>query len=165
MRVRARTVCLFVLGWLGGATSAPGQVPRATADSVGRALGALTARFDSVEAGTCPSGPAIVPPGRSGEPRTDSLIAGLETLTRRLEKIRAALCGPAAPAPAAVDTSDDLAALRAPSGPIPCPWPERHDDAPHRARWPAAGRVGAQSRDQRREARDDFQGARYSIPA
>lgn len=116
MHVRARTVCLLVLVWLGGATAVQAQVPRATADSVARALGALTARLDSVEAGVCPSGPAIVPPGRSGEPRTDSLVATLETLTRRLEAIRAARCAapaPAAPAPAAADSADDLAALRA----------------------------------------------------
>jgi hypothetical protein len=135
MHARARTVCFLVLGWLGGATSAQGQVPRATADSVARALGALTARLDSVEAGTCPSGPAIVPPGRSGEPRTDSLIASLETLTRRLETIRAARCGPGAPAPAAVDTADDLAALRAAAaqaagGAAPSPAPSPSDTTP-----------------------------------
>lgn len=135
MHVRACTVCLFVLGWLGVATSAQGQVPRAKADSVARALGALTARLDSVEAGTCPSGPAIVPPARSGEPRTDSLIASLQTLTRRLETIRAARCGPAAPAPAAVDTSDDLAAIRAAAaqaagGAAPSPAPSPSDTTP-----------------------------------
>jgi hypothetical protein len=135
MHVRARTVCLLVLGWLAGAASAQGQVPRATADSVARALGALTARLDSVEAGTCPSGPAIVPPGRSGEPRTDSLIGSLETLTRRLEAIRAARCGPKAPAPAAADTSDDLAALRAAAaqaagGAAPSPAPSPSDTTP-----------------------------------
>jgi hypothetical protein len=135
MHVRARTVCLLVLGWLGVATAAQGQVPRATADSVARALGALTARLDSVEAGTCPSGPAIVPPGRSGEPRTDSLIGSLETLSRRLETIRAARCGPGAPAPAAADTSDDLAALRAAAaqaagGGAPSPAPSPSDTTP-----------------------------------
>jgi hypothetical protein len=130
MHVRARTVCLLALVRLWGATSAQAQVPRATADSVARALGALTARLDSVEGGSCPSGPAIAPPGRSGEPRTDSLIATLETLTRRLEAIRAARCG--VPAPAAADTSDDLAALRAAAaaaagGAAPSPAPSPSD--------------------------------------
>jgi hypothetical protein len=118
MHVRARTVCFVAILCLGTATAALGQVPgQATADSIGRALRALTARLDSVEAGTCPSGPAVVPPGRSGEPRSDSLVATLETLSRRLEAIRATRCPPppagAQPAPAAADTSGDLAALRA----------------------------------------------------
>ncbi len=120
MHVRVRTVCLLVLAWLGGATSAQAQVPRATADSVARALQALTARLDSIEAGNCPTGPAVATPGRSGEPRTDSLVATLESLTRRLEVMRAARCAPApgaappaAPAPGVADTSDDFAAIRA----------------------------------------------------
>ena len=117
MHVRARTVCLLALCWLGSATVARGQVPRrATADSIGRALGALTARLDSIEAGTCPSGPAVAVPARTGEPQTDSLVGSLETLSRRLEAIRASRCAPGAggaPAPAAPDTSGDLAALRA----------------------------------------------------
>jgi len=119
MHVRARTVCLFVLAWLGGATSARAQVPSATADSVARALQALTARLDSLEAGTCPAGAAVAPPARVGEPRTDIFVASLESLTRRLEAVRAAKCPAAggapagAPTPGAADTSDDLAAIRA----------------------------------------------------
>lgn len=125
MHARARTVCLVVLTWLAATSSAQSQVPRATADSVARELGKLTARFDSIEAGICPSGPAVAVPGPSGDPRTDSLVATLDTLSRRLEGIRAARCaGPGAaptsagavpgePAPSAADSSDDLAALRA----------------------------------------------------
>ena len=119
MHVRGRTVCLVAVWWLVSTTVALAQVPgRAAADSVGRGLGSLRARLDSIEAGACPGGPAIVAPARSGEPRTDSLAATLEALSRRLETLRAARCAPGAagapaPAPAAADSTDDLAALRA----------------------------------------------------
>ncbi len=120
MRVRVGTFGCFVLVGLGCAGTAHAQVPgQVAADSIGRTLRALTARMDSIEAGTCPSGPAIMPPGRSGEPRTDSLVAVIETLSQRLEMIRAGRCAsapgaaPAAPAPASPDTADDLAALEA----------------------------------------------------
>jgi hypothetical protein len=118
MHVRVRTVCFLVIVCLATATTARGQVPgQATADSIGRALGALTARLDSLEAGTCPSGPPITVPARSGEARSDSLVATLERLSRRLEAMRVGRCaaGPAGPqpAPAATDSSEDLAALRA----------------------------------------------------
>jgi len=120
MHVRVRTACLLAICWLGGATTARGQVPRAAAaDSISRALGALTARLDSIEAATCPSGPAVAAPTRTGDPRTDSLVATFETLSRRLETIRGTRCVPppagipAAAAAAPADTTDDLAALRA----------------------------------------------------
>jgi hypothetical protein len=117
MHVRARTVCFVALCCLGCARAARAQVPRTTtADSIGRALGALTARLDSIEAGTCPSGPAVAVPARNGEPRTDSLVGSLEALSRRLEGIRVNRCAPApggAAAPAPADTSGDLAAIRA----------------------------------------------------
>jgi hypothetical protein len=143
MHDRARTVCLLVVGWLASASATQAQVPRATADSVGRALQALTARLDSIEAGTCPAGPAIAAPSRRGEPRTDSLIASLESLTRRLETMRAARCAPvpggaapAAPPPGAADSTDDLASIRAAAAaaageaaPSPTPEPARGDTA------------------------------------
>jgi hypothetical protein len=143
MHDRVRTVCLLVAGWLASASAAQAQVPRATADSVGRALQALTTRLDSIEAGTCPTGPAIAAPGRSGEPRTDSLIASLESLTRRVETMRASRCppapeggAPAAPTPAAADSTDDLASIRAAAAaaageaaPRPTPEPARGDTA------------------------------------
>jgi hypothetical protein len=117
MHVRVRTACAFAIWWLGAATVAWAQVPQAAADSVGRALGALTARLDSLEAGTCPTGPAVAPPAATGEARTDSLIANVETLSRRLETLRAGRCAPGAAgtptAPSVADTTDDLAALRA----------------------------------------------------
>jgi hypothetical protein len=145
MHVRVRTACLAACWWLGSATVALAQVPgQAAADSVGRALGSLRARLDSLEAGACPTGPAIVAPARSGEPRTDSLAATLEALSRRLEAMRAARCPPAAggapaAAPAPADSSDDLAALRAaaaeaaagaPQGAAPSPTPQARDTAP-----------------------------------
>jgi hypothetical protein len=134
MHVRFPTACLLTICWLGGATTARGQVPRAAGgDSIPRALGALTARLDSIEAGTCPSGPAVGPPTRTGDPRTDSLVATLERLSRRLETIRATRClAPPAGTPAAAtsDTIDDLAALRAAAAeaaggaaPLPAPGP------------------------------------------
>ena len=117
MHARVRTACLATAWWLGAASVALAQVPgQAAADSVGRALGSLRARLDSLEAGTCPTGPAIVAPARSGEARTDSLAATLDALSRRLETMRAARCAPAPggpAAPVAADSSDDLAALRA----------------------------------------------------
>lgn len=125
MHIRARTVCLLVLVWLSRTSSAESQVSQATADSVARGLGKLTARFDSIEAGNCPSGPAVAAPRPSGDPRTDSLVTTLNSLSRRLETIRAGRCaGPGAvgappgaapfpPTPPAADSSDDLAALRA----------------------------------------------------
>ncbi|HEX6616478.1 MAG TPA: hypothetical protein VF046_09250 [Gemmatimonadales bacterium] len=116
MPVRIRTACALAIWWLGAAAVAHAQVPQATADSVGRALGALTARLDSLEKGACPTGPAVTAPARTGEARTDSLIGSIESLSRRLETLRAGRCPPGAAAPAAppaADTSDDLAALRA----------------------------------------------------
>lgn len=143
MHVRVRTACVVAAWWLGAATVAPAQVPGQTAaDSVGRGLASLRARLDSIEAGACPSGPAVVAPTRSGEPRTDSLAATLEALSRRLEILRAARCAPGAagpaPAPAAADSTDDLAALRAaaaaaagaaPAAP-PSPVPQPGDTTP-----------------------------------
>ena len=82
MSVRVRAVVLFAF-WLGGASVARAQVPRGSAaDSVARGLGALTARLDSLEAGTCPAGPPIAAPAPTGEARTDSLITTFESLHR-----------------------------------------------------------------------------------
>jgi hypothetical protein len=144
MHVRVRTACLVAVWWLGIATVALAQVPgQAAADSVGRGLELLRSRLDSIEAGACPAGPAIIAPARSGEPRTDSLAATLDALSRRLETLRAARCAPGAakapaPAPAAADTSDDLAALRAAAAAAagaapaaaPSPTPQAGDTTP-----------------------------------
>jgi hypothetical protein len=119
MPVRLRTVLLLAF-LLGGSTVARAQVPRTPAtDSVARSLRALTARLDSIEAGACPSGPAITPPAPTGEARTDSIIATFDSLSRRLEILRGTRCGAAPnpagkpPAAAPADTSDELAAIRA----------------------------------------------------
>ena len=95
-----------------------GQQPeQAQADSLRQAITGLTGRLDSLEAGQCPAGPAIVLPARRpGEPASaDSLNAALEQLNARLESVIAARCPTAAGTPQAqpTDTSDDLAALRA----------------------------------------------------
>ncbi|HEX3275413.1 MAG TPA: hypothetical protein VHR43_11195, partial [Gemmatimonadales bacterium] len=97
-------------------------------------LDALTARLDSLETGQCPARQPVVAPARTGEARTDSLIATLEALSQRLETLRATRCqpgaaptavpSPGAPSPGApspsrpdarapADTTDELAALRA----------------------------------------------------
>jgi len=114
MHVGIGAVGFLLLAWLGSPAQAHGQVPRqAAADSIGHALRALTARLDSIEAGSCPSGPAITPPALTGEPRTDSLVGTIETLSRRLETIRAGRCpAGAGAAPAGPDTASDLAVRR-----------------------------------------------------
>jgi hypothetical protein len=101
---------LVAFVWLALAPPAMAQVPSGTADSLGRALGALTARVDSIEAGQCPQEavPPFAIPSPPGDPRTDSLVAALGSLSRRLEAIRSVRCA-ATPA----DSSDDLAAIRA----------------------------------------------------
>jgi hypothetical protein len=98
--------------------SAWGQNPQqAQADSLHQAVTQLTARLDSLEAGRCPAGPAVVLPARrpGDPPAVDSLAAAMEQLSARLEQTIAARCqaGAAAPEAQPADTSDDLAALRA----------------------------------------------------
>ena len=98
--------------------SAWGQNPQQPqADSLHLAVVRLTARLDSLEAGQCPSGPAVVLPARRpGEPTAvDSLAAAMEQLSARLEQTIAARCqaGAAAPEAQPADTTEDLAALRA----------------------------------------------------
>src|SRR5688572_21404814 len=95
--------------------SAWGQNPRqAQADSLHQSVVRLTARLDSLEAGQCPTGPAVVLPARPPGERADvdTLAAAVERLSARLERTIAARCRPAAAAPGAqtADTSDDLAA-------------------------------------------------------
>jgi hypothetical protein len=114
MHFRARTVILLAGCWLGAAATAQAQVS-ARVDSLNRALGALSARIDSLQAGLCPSatGPAL--PGPSGDRVTDSLAARVGALERRLAVLQKTRCRPgAAPAPAQPpDSNDDLAAIRA----------------------------------------------------
>ena len=89
-------------------------------DSLHAAVGHLAARLDSLEAGACPTGPAVVLPARAGKPSSlDSLAAAVEQLRDRVERAIAARCAPGAaaeptPTAAAADTGkDELAALRA----------------------------------------------------
>lgn len=117
MLVRARTAWLLATGWLGAASIAGAQVPQATpSDSLARAVADFTARLDSLEKGSCPTGPAVALPARGGNPKGDSLVAALGELSRRLEAVRGSRCATtaASPAPAAQpDTTDDLASIRA----------------------------------------------------
>jgi hypothetical protein len=106
---------LLLVPWTAGA-----QTPEPpAAESLHRAVGALTARLDSLEGGQCPTGPAIsvpeLPPGQAAS--LDTLAAAVRRLGDRLERTIAARCpvGAAAVDPATADTSGegDLAALRA----------------------------------------------------
>ena len=82
-------------------------------DSLQQALARITARLDSLEGGSCPTGPAVVvPQAPAGDPRTDSLAAGLSAVNQRLERMVAARCTTARAAPAD-SAGDDLAAIRA----------------------------------------------------
>jgi len=115
MHVRARTVILSAIWWLGVASLASAQVPAGGADSLGPAIQRLTARIDSLESGLCPDSSGIALPAPIGVPRTDSLITALGALERRLAALRDSRCptGAAAAPPAPADTTDELAALRA----------------------------------------------------
>ena len=74
MHCRARTAILLAAFWLGAASNVQSQVSTRV-DSLNRALSALSARIDSLEAGLCPAaaGPAV--PGPSGNRTTDTLAA------------------------------------------------------------------------------------------
>jgi hypothetical protein len=121
MHVRACTVCLLVIFWMGTPPGLAAQVgAKGKPDSLATAVAAFGARLDSLEAGKCPTGPAIVIPSGGGNPHADSLARTLGELNRRLDAIRQTRCQPAAalppsaaPAAPPADTSGDLAALRA----------------------------------------------------
>lgn len=115
MSARVRTVILFAIWWLGGASPAAAQVPEQDrADSLAAVLNRLTARIDSLESGQCPDTTSLALPAPSGNARTDSLLAVTAELDRRLRALRDQRCaGAPAPAPAPADTTDELAALRA----------------------------------------------------
>lgn len=85
------------------------QRPTAREDSLARALSALTARLDSLEAGACAPGPVAVPAPTGVNAAGDSLARALGVLAERVERLAAARCGPAK----ADSAGDDLAALRA----------------------------------------------------
>jgi hypothetical protein len=112
MHFRARTATLLAACWLGAASVVQAQVS-SRVDSLNRALSALSARIDSLEAGLCPAaaGPAV--PGPSGDRTTDSLAARVRSLEQRLATLRKVRCAPGAPPAQKPDSSDDLAAIRA----------------------------------------------------
>jgi hypothetical protein len=114
MHFRARTATLLAACWLGAASKVNGQQPSAY-DALARRLASITARIDSLEAGMCPAPAPARPIGRTGDARADSLAAGLDRLDRRVENLRAGRCpaGAAVVAAQPVDTTNDLAALRA----------------------------------------------------
>jgi len=109
MYVRARTACLLALCWVGRATAAwlpvallliplaagAQQPTPARSDSLQRVLNRFSARLDSLEAGQCPTGPAVELPERSAqEPSLDTLAAAIQRLSGRLEHAIAASCPP-----------------------------------------------------------------------
>ena len=111
MHIRARTVILLAIGWLGAASPSQGQVP-SSQDSLRRDVSRLSARIDSVEAGLCPAETVPTRRRRTGNPVADSLAGRVEALERRVTALRTLRCAPGAPAAQAADSSDDLAEIR-----------------------------------------------------
>lgn len=106
MTDRSRCAVLVLVLLMAREGTANAQVP----DSALGAVHAMNARLDSLEAGTCPTGPPVqIPAHPSGAPGADSLAAALDRLNQRVEKLVAQRCLGAAPD----TTTDDLAALRA----------------------------------------------------
>ncbi len=100
---------LTVLG-LAAATPTSATAQQTTSDSLHQALIRFATRLDSLEAGSCPTGPAvIVPSGR------DSVTTALSQLNARLERLIASRCTTAVAVAPATDSAadDELAALRA----------------------------------------------------
>ena len=164
-----------------------GQQPQqAQADSLRQAITQLTARLDSLEAGQCPTGPAVVLPARrAGEPpAADSLAVAMEQLNARLERVITARCPAAAGVPRAqpADTSDDLAALRAaaaaaaeapptrcrvPRSPTPLPVRPRPDHAAPTCSTPRSARpvmFASSRKTKRREPQRRSPGVRVRLP-
>ncbi len=98
------------------------------ADSLGRAIAALSARLDGLERGTCPTGPAVAAPAGS-----DSATVAVAALSRRLERLIAARCpqgGAAAPADGAVDELEALRQAAAEAAAAAAPGATPADTAP-----------------------------------
>jgi hypothetical protein len=115
MRSMFRTAVFALLAASAWPAAAAAQVPVAAVDSLRHAVVRLTARLDSLEAGTCPAGPGVplptITPGRDAA--VDSLAAAVGALAARVEGAVAARCRAAAPPRAPTDTADPLAAIRA----------------------------------------------------
>ena len=117
MRLSLRRAVLIttLLGSTSSIAAAQGA-PTATVDSLRRTVLVLTARLDSAEVGHCPTAP--LPPVAAWKPTgnaaLDSLAATVAALAGRVNAAIATKCAAAAaPAPAAADTADPLAAIRA----------------------------------------------------
>ena len=98
MHRRARTAILLAGFWLGAASNVQSQVSTRV-DSLNRALSALSARIDSLEAGLCPAAVEPAVPGPSGDRVTDTLAAQVQSLERRLAALRQVRCAPGAARP------------------------------------------------------------------
>jgi hypothetical protein len=86
------------------------EAAQAQSPDLQQSLTRFSARLDSLEAGTCPTGPAVpLPPMSSPE------VTSLTQLSARLERLIAARCSGPQPT-AAAGASDELAALRAAAG-------------------------------------------------
>src|SRR5829696_6819136 len=71
------------------------QPTPARSDSLQRVLNRFSGRLDSLEAGQCPTGPAVEVPERlAQEPSLDTLAAAVQRLSVRLEHAIAASCPP-----------------------------------------------------------------------
>ena len=106
----SRIVALATVVALAGAAPARAQdSARARGDSLAQALSTLTARLDSLEAGSCVGTAVAIPAPGGADARGDSLSRALSSLAARVERLAAARCA-ALPADSA---GDDLAELRA----------------------------------------------------
>jgi hypothetical protein len=102
-----RSGLLLLALTVAGHTAAQAQTP-----DLQQSLARFSARLDSLEAGNCPTGPAVSLPMRD-----DPAIHALAQLSARLEKLIAARCSAmSAPAPDTSSANDELAALRAAAG-------------------------------------------------
>jgi len=112
---RAAVLITALAALAAGQAGAQG-VSTSTVDSLQQAVRTLTARLDSLQAGACPATtPVRTPTTPTGNRSVDSLAATVADLAARVNAAVAARCVPSAqaPAPAAQDTTDPLAAIRA----------------------------------------------------
>ena len=111
---RAAAALASITVALAAGAQAQGVTP-ARIDSLQKAVAVLSARIDSLDAGRCPAAPLPVgtahPP--TGDATVDSLAAAVARLTARVNAAQQRCAPGAAPAPAAADTADPLAAIRA----------------------------------------------------
>jgi hypothetical protein len=90
------------------------EAAQAQSPELQQSMTRFSARLDSLEAGTCPTGPAVALPTRD-----EPAVTALAQLSARLERLIAAKCSAVNASALPVDTlsaSDELAALRAAAG-------------------------------------------------